>query len=187
MKYVMLRCVWLCSAAVIGSTGPAGLCSTASAGEPVIHTVIVQDFAFAPKHIVVSRGDVIRWTWQSGVHTVTSGVGCTAEGELFNQLVWINSPLFEWTVPESIEPGVIPYICLPHCSHPMDGTITVVDGKEPPVPGDLNDDSVVDVLDLLILLSAWGPCKDVEDCPADFDGNHAVDTLDLLFLLSNWS
>jgi choice-of-anchor B domain-containing protein len=54
------------------------------------------------------------------------------------------------------------------------------------VPGDLNGDGVVDGADLLILLAAWGPCKDPEGCPADFDGNGIVDGADLLFLLSNW-
>jgi hypothetical protein len=53
-------------------------------------------------------------------------------------------------------------------------------------PADLNCDGLVDVLDLLILLDAWGECGDCNDCVADFDGDCAVDVLDLLFLLDNW-
>ncbi|MCH7720510.1 MAG: hypothetical protein IH988_05900 [Planctomycetes bacterium] len=49
--------------------------------------------------------------------------------------------------------------------------------------GDLDGDGVVGILDLLILLSDWGPCK---GCPADLDGDGNVGILDLLLLLSNW-
>ncbi len=51
-------------------------------------------------------------------------------------------------------------------------------------PADINGDGVVDVLDLLQLLSAWGPCP---DCPEDLNGDGVVDVLDLLILLSEWS
>jgi hypothetical protein len=53
-------------------------------------------------------------------------------------------------------------------------------------PADLNGDGVVDVLDLLILLDAWGVCADCGDCPADLNDDCSVDVLDLLFLLDNW-
>lgn len=53
----------------------------------------------------------------------------------------------------------------------------------PQVIGDLNGDSVVDVLDLLILLGAWG---NNPGHPADLNGDGVVDVLDLLILLGNW-
>ncbi len=54
-------------------------------------------------------------------------------------------------------------------------------------PGDLDGDGTVGIIDLLILLSAWGPCTDPpEPCPADLDGDGAVGILDLLTLLANW-
>lgn len=54
----------------------------------------------------------------------------------------------------------------------------------PCVPADINCDGVVDVSDLLILLSAWGECNG--PCPADLNSDGVVDTSDLLILLGNW-
>jgi len=55
----------------------------------------------------------------------------------------------------------------------------------PATPGDLTGDGVVDVFDLLELLSAWGTCSG--DCAADLTGDDVVNVFDLLALLSNWS
>ncbi len=52
-----------------------------------------------------------------------------------------------------------------------------------PCPADVTDDGTVDVLDLLAMLSAWGPCP---DCPEDINGDGVVDVLDLLEVLSAW-
>ena len=53
--------------------------------------------------------------------------------------------------------------------------------------GDLDGDCAVDILDLLILLSNWGPCADPPDpFPADLDGDGSVGIIDLLTLLANW-
>jgi len=56
------------------------------------------------------------------------------------------------------------------------------------VPGDVDGDGVVGVVDLLALLGAWGPCP--EPCPpacvADFDDDCQVGVTDLLILLANW-
>ena len=53
--------------------------------------------------------------------------------------------------------------------------------------GDLDGDGVVGILDLLILLSAWGPCLDPPArCPADLDDDGGVGILDLLTLLAHW-
>ncbi len=53
-----------------------------------------------------------------------------------------------------------------------------------PIPGDLNEDGVVDTLDFLALLAAWGPCG--VECPADLDNDGVVGVLDFLELLANW-
>ena len=53
-----------------------------------------------------------------------------------------------------------------------------------PATGDLNGNGAVNILDLLLLLAAWGPCE--TPCPPDFDGDGNVGILDLLILLANW-
>jgi hypothetical protein len=50
-------------------------------------------------------------------------------------------------------------------------------------PGDINCSGRVDVLDLLMLLAAWGTAG---GGPADLDGNGVVNVGDLLILLANW-
>jgi len=52
-----------------------------------------------------------------------------------------------------------------------------------PCVGDLNNDSVVNVSDLLILLAAWGPC---DGCDEDLNDDGVVNVSDLLILLGNW-
>jgi hypothetical protein len=54
----------------------------------------------------------------------------------------------------------------------------------PIITGDVNSDFVVNVLDLLLVLGAWGPCP---GCPEDINDDNVVDVLDLLELLANWS
>ena len=51
-----------------------------------------------------------------------------------------------------------------------------------PCPADINGDNVVDVLDLLAVLAAWGDPGGVED----INGDGIVDVLDLLELLAAW-
>ena len=51
-----------------------------------------------------------------------------------------------------------------------------------PCPADVNGDGVVDVLDLLALLAAWGN----PGGPEDINGDGIVDVLDLLELLASW-
>jgi hypothetical protein len=55
--------------------------------------------------------------------------------------------------------------------------------EPPPCPGNVNGDCDVNVLDLLALLAAWGPCP---GCPEDVNGDGIVDVLDLLELLAAW-
>ena len=53
------------------------------------------------------------------------------------------------------------------------------------IVGDLNGDLVVNTTDVLILLSAWGPCNGL--CPADLNKDTVVNTTDLLIMLSKWT
>ena len=53
------------------------------------------------------------------------------------------------------------------------------------LPGDVDGDGVVGVLDVLAVLADWGPCP--PDCPADVNGDGAVNVLDVLAVLAAWS
>ncbi|MCI0364905.1 MAG: dockerin type I domain-containing protein [Phycisphaerales bacterium] len=51
---------------------------------------------------------------------------------------------------------------------------------------DVTDDAVVNVADLLAVISAWGQCADAIPCPADLSGDGMVNVVDLLELISQW-
>ncbi len=53
-----------------------------------------------------------------------------------------------------------------------------------PCPADVTGDAMVDVLDLLAVLGAWGACE--PDCPEDINSDGVVDVLDLLEVLAAW-
>jgi hypothetical protein len=55
------------------------------------------------------------------------------------------------------------------------------------IPADLSGDGIVDVVDLLALLGAWGACGSPSSCLADLDHSGAVDISDLLALISAWT
>jgi hypothetical protein len=55
-----------------------------------------------------------------------------------------------------------------------------------PCPADLDGNDGVGFGDLLVLLSAWGPCPPEPTCPEDLDGSGEVEFGDLLMLLSAW-
>ncbi len=56
------------------------------------------------------------------------------------------------------------------------------------VVGDLNGDGVVNTVDFLALLQAWGLCPAPPvPCAADLDGDNDVGITDFLLLLQNWS
>lgn len=49
--------------------------------------------------------------------------------------------------------------------------------------GDIDGDNDVNVIDLLALIGAWGPC---DTCTEDLDANGTVDVIDLLALIGAW-
>jgi hypothetical protein len=86
--------------------------------------------------------------------------------------------------------------CPPGASGPAFGSdyllcVTVTDDGAPAPPGcpplacpwDISGDGAVTIVDLIALLSAWGPNP---GNPADFNADGVVNIVDLLKLLSNW-
>lgn len=51
-------------------------------------------------------------------------------------------------------------------------------------PADLNGDSVIDVSDMLMVLSAWGQCG--QPCLGDLNNDGVIDVSDMLMILSAW-
>jgi hypothetical protein len=70
-------------------------------------------------------------------------------------------------------------------SAPLDMDVTVIALDGPPA-GDVNDDGVVNVDDLLLVIAAWGPCPPPNLCEADFNANGVVNIDDLLTVIYNW-
>lgn len=66
------------------------------------------------------------------------------------------------------------------------GLVTCISGGTAVMfdPADINQDGQVDVVDLLALIAAWGPCP---GCPEDVNGDGEVNVEDLLILLAHWS
>ncbi len=65
-----------------------------------------------------------------------------------------------------------------------DGRIHLFHGVQS-VFADVTGDGIIDVMDLIAVLAAWGECPGV--CPEDINGDGFVDIADLLLLLSHWS
>jgi hypothetical protein len=67
----------------------------------------------------------------------------------------------------------------------MDSAMIDIENGDP-ILGDLNGDGVVDITDLLMMISQWGQCPTSGDCPADLNGDGWVTVTDLLAAIGNW-
>jgi plastocyanin len=93
--------------------------------EPATHTVLVFDFSFSPSELTIPPGDTVRWQWQAGFHTTTSGASSNPAdnpGSLWDSSINSSSPIFEYTFANE---GDFPYFCRFHELSGMKGTITV--------------------------------------------------------------
>lgn len=64
--------------------------------------------------------------------------------------------------------------------------VDAISDVAPRLPGDVNLDNVVNVLDLLMLIGAWG-APVPGGPPADLDNSRSINVLDLLIIIANWS
>jgi plastocyanin len=96
----------------------------------VFDVTVGQGLAFVPNTLNITANDIVRWTWVSSGHSVTSGINCTANG-LFcspgnvncSQGILSNSgTVYELTFSQ---PGTYYYFCAAHCAMGMTGVINV--------------------------------------------------------------
>jgi plastocyanin len=90
------------------------------------HEVLVQDLVSSPSVLAVAVGDSVRWLWQNGIHTVTSGTPCEGDG-LFDEPLDAANPEFAF---EFNDAGTVDYFCLPHCALGMTGQVIVGDAVD---------------------------------------------------------
>jgi plastocyanin len=84
-------------------------------------------FTFSPDSVTISVGDTVRWTWDSDIHSVTSGQFCTSDGQ-FCSPDDVNCDLSDQPavyMHTFSQPGTYSYFCLAHCDFGMTGTVTV--------------------------------------------------------------
>ena len=172
---------YFCSVSAHCQQGMTGTIIVEPPDGATIHVVEQMSVNFVPEEITVAPGDVVRWVWNNGAHTTTSGdnITCTPDDEYFNLLLDSQHREVLWVVPDDISEDVT-YFCDPHCGFGHIGKI-LIDAPEPCI-GDLNGDGSVNGADLTILLSAWGS----DDPIADLNGDGIVNGADLTILLSNW-
>ncbi len=93
---------------------------------------------------------------------------------------------YDWTVPDDQDDSVWVRVRMDNAGTDyFDVSDAPFSIGDPPIPcpWDVDNDGTVGAVDLLSLLTAWGPCK---GCPTDFDGDGNVGATDLLALLVNW-
>ena len=75
--------------------------------------VVIANFAFNPKDVVLNVGDTVRWTQQDTfvAHTATSGTGCAPDGLWDSGFLTVGQQ-FSHTFNAA---GLFPYYCIPHC------------------------------------------------------------------------
>lgn len=87
----------------------------------VTKIIEVSDFAFTPQNEFAETGDTIKWVWVSGFHTTTSAV-IPAGATPWDALITPSNLTFIY-VPSVT--GTHNYVCTPHASMGMIGTITI--------------------------------------------------------------
>lgn len=76
-------------------------------------------------------GDTVRWNFATGGHTVTMGT-CGRPSGMFDSGLVPAGGTASFTFTRA---GTFPYICQPHCSIGMTGTVTVAGGASPGAGG----------------------------------------------------
>jgi plastocyanin len=96
----------------------------AASAHATIHVVNQTGLAFVPANLTIVSGDTVRWVWSAGIHTVTNGTTLADPGlaSLFDSPLTTASRSFQFRFTAV---GVVPYLCRPHSTLGMVGTVTV--------------------------------------------------------------
>jgi plastocyanin len=86
----------------------------------VTHIIHVGNFYFTPSSLNVNVGDIIRWEWDAGSHTTTSGI-IPAGADDWDEIISSANQDFEYDVDFA---GVYNYVCTPHAGMGQVGTFT---------------------------------------------------------------
>lgn len=95
-----------------------------------LHIVEVANFEFIPADIEIAVGDTVEWQWVSGLHTTTSD--STTGQNVWDAPIDASNQTFRFVISA---PGVHNYVCTPHQTLGMVGSITAT-----PV-SDVNDEN----------------------------------------------
>lgn len=104
-------------------------------GSAQADTIYVQQLSghFSPTHVTVQLGDTVTWVHHSGIHTVTEGSDAVVGGgEAFHEPLTSQNPLVSVTFDAELlaeyprTGDVYHYVCIPHFSAGMVGTVTVM-------------------------------------------------------------
>src|SRR5262245_16073677 len=85
---------------------------------------------FDPDPVTIHPGDQVKWTWDSGGHSTTSGSPGSPNG-IWNSGVHNAGATFTQTFNST---GTFPYYCIPHTCCGMVGTVMVVNASPTPNP-----------------------------------------------------
>lgn len=168
---------YFCSISNHCANGMVGMIIVEPPEGVTVHEVEQSGLNFTPETVVAAPGDMIRWNWNNGGHSVTSGdnVTCNEDNQYFNLLLDDQHTSVLWQVPEDTPSGPLPYFCIFHCELGHIGEVMIA------LKGDLNGDGRVDGADLTLCLGCWGKA-----C-GDLTGDGITDGSDLTIVLGNWT
>ena len=143
-----------------------------------------QPFEFPPQEVLLEiEGTCVE---QDGVRTITMNLDESSGSS--QDIPPIPLPETPLDLPTILPPGDVAHVILAleiigfANSISVNGAL-VARGDAEENPGDVNGDGTVNVDDLLVVISQWGPCS---GCSGDITGDGVVGVDDLLVILAHW-
>jgi hypothetical protein len=95
---------------------------------------------------------------------------------------------FDWTVPDAVDASVWVRVRMDNTGTDYeDVSAAPFSIVAAPNPADVNGDGLVNVNDLVLVITGWGPCLPGPPCDADVNDDHNVNVNDLVLVITNWS